>query len=195
MTQPATPVVPSPRLPKDAFLEIFRTASAVQCFWSTRKRPPTAGQRPGTENAWIELTLTTAGSYGVDELRQAYDPVKDQNDNILIGQRYCTIQMKAKSFDASIEGYDLCERVRFRLRTQTVRALMVPVISLRDIPPTTILPNEKDTEGNRLLSVAVMDVRFNYVVSADPNDPGEGGYIDSVNGGTIITGKGGTLIP
>lgn len=192
MTQPATTVQPSPQLPRELFLELFRTISAVQCFWFSRKRPPVAGQRPNTENAWIDLTLTTAGSYGVDELRQQYNAQKDRNDNLLVGQRNCTIQVKARSFLADLEGYDLCERVRFRLRTQVARAIMVPVVSLRDIQPTIILPDEKSGDGTRLLSVAVMDVRFNYVVAADPNDPGEGDYIKSVNGGGNIPG---TLLP
>lgn len=134
-------------------------------------------------------------SIGIDEQRQQYNSTTDQNDTIVVGQRRFTLVVQAKSLDPKIEGFDLCERVRFRFRSQTARVLMVPVLAIIDFGP--IVPQEAyaDVGGTeRALLQATLDVRMAGVVADDPLDPGEGAYIaqvDQASGGTIP----GTLLP
>jgi hypothetical protein len=188
------PVLPSPRLPKDKLELLIRTISGVQCVWSTSRRPH-LGQRPGTEQAWIFLSAQSLIGVGVDELRQVFNPVTGQNDSITVGQRQCTLVLRAESLDPSLQAFDLLERVRFRLRGATARALMVPTISLRDIQATRVLPDAKVDMGGteRALLCATMDVRLNFVVAADQLDPGEGDYIAAAPLPAPVVG--GNLLP
>ena len=105
----------------------------------------------------------------------------------------------AMSLTPSIEAYDLCERVAFRLRTQTARVLMVPTIALRDFGPITTFPEytERDGQIERTVLRATMDVRMACVLSADPNDPEEGNWIETAvvePGVPSLPGGGGNLI-
>lgn len=186
MTQPLPNVQPSPRAPKAVFLELIGTLSRVQAIWRTDKAPVAPGEAPGLEHARIWLRISSYNAVGVDEEREQYDSVADQNAIINVGQRQLTLSLRAESLDANLEAYDLCERVRFRLRTRTARAIFAPAnLSLRDIQPTIVFEQRADS---RTMRVATMDVRWNLVVFADPNDPGEGNYIRTVNGNDVVTG-------
>lgn len=194
MTQP---VQPSPRLLRDQLLLILRTISKVQCVWATRKQPHLGQQDPeiSNERAWIKASLQSWQSIGIDEQRQQYNPVTDQNDTLVVGQRRFTLVVRAESNDPKLEAFDLCERVRFRFRSQTARALMVPVLALIDFGPIVTHQAFADVGGTkREMLAATLDVRMAGVVADDPLDPGEGGYIatvDAATGGLIP----GTLLP
>jgi hypothetical protein len=183
VTDPLPNVQPSPRVPKAALLLLIQTLSGVQTMWRTDAAPAIPGMGPGLERARIWLRLTSYGSVGVDEQREEYDPVADQNDIVNIGQRQLTLSIRAESLDANLEAFDLCERIRFRLRTWTARTLFAPAgLSLRDVQPIAVLEQKVDT---RIMKVAVMDVRWNLVVFADPLVAGEGEYIAAVDGITV----------
>lgn len=189
---PGLPVLPSPRLPREVLLTLVQTISGVPVVWSTRKRG-FLGLKPGAEKAWIVLGAQSLLAVGVDELRTLYDPAKDQNVQLLVGQRQFTLTVRAFSYDASLEAFDLCERVRFRMRTQTARAIFVPILALRDFGPTVTLDEETENTGGviRTILVATLDVRMSFCVAADPGDANS--YITSVNGPTGLVP--GTLLP
>ena len=180
------PVLPSPRAPKEQLLALFAMVSGVQVAWWTARRP-LQGLKPLNEKAWVLIGIQSWVGVGVDELRTRWNETTQQNEQLLVGQRQFTVVVSARSLDASLEAVDLCERVRFRLRTQAARALMIPKLALRDIQPTTTLP-DAIVEGRTLLA-ASMDVRMACVVAEDPMDPGEGDWI-----GTATPGPG-TLLP
>jgi hypothetical protein len=189
------PVVPSPRLPKDTLLALFKSLSGVQCYWRSAKRPAMTGlgPQPG-ERAWIDLQVSAFGAIGVDELRSVFNPARNSNDMIIAGQRAFTVTLKCRSLDPRLEAFDLAERVRFRMRSQHARGFMIPTIALRDMPPTIVLNETVVKIGGvaRALMAANLDVRMLCVVSADPGDPTEGGWIEMVDAGGLIPG---TLIP
>lgn len=183
------PVLPSPRLLRETLKKILEQISGVQVVWYTSKRPH-LGQRPGSERAWILASIQSYRSVGIDELRQVYNQSLDRNDSIMVGQRLFTLVVNAESLDPKLQAFDLCERVRFRFRTQTARALMVPNLALVDFAPI-VQHDEKLADvggGSRTLLAATLDVRMAAVVADDPNDPGEGDYIaqvDQATGGLI----------
>jgi hypothetical protein len=158
-------------------LTLYSTLSGVQCREDTGARP-LLGQRPGTEAAWLLVQVQSIIELGTDELLVQYNAATGNNDEYLVGQRTFTCVMQAFSLDATLKAYDLLERVRFRLRTATARALMVPTIGLRDFMPVQALPPiVPATPGGHIVLRASLDVRLNCVLGAPPNDPGGGDVI------------------
>jgi hypothetical protein len=191
---PPPPVLPSPRLPKAVLLELLEKISGVQSVWKTDQRPH-LGQRPLTEHSWTLLGVQSYQSVGVDELRQVYDPPPiDANNTILVGQRQFTLVVECYSLDANLEAFDLAERVRFRLRSQVARGIFSPAgLSLRDIQPAVTVARTVDAgQSKRALLASIVDVRWNLVVYADPLDPGEDDYIQTVDTANVVPG---TFIP
>ncbi len=183
---PLPNIQPSPRVPKAVLQTLIETLSGVQAVWSTDPSPD-LGRRAGTERAWIILNLQSFRNVGTDELRQAYDPTTDSNVNLQLGNRQFTLSCGARSLDATLEAYDLLERVRFRLRTATARAIFAPAnLSLRDIQAVQVLSGK--VAGTQALKAASMDVRWNWMAAADPLDPGQGDYIATVNGDGTTNG-------
>lgn len=186
-------VEPSPKLPKQQLLTLFETISGVQVRWNTGQRP-LLGQRPGTEKAWLLVGLQGWRELGTDELRVKYNPETNSNDEMLIGQRTFTAALQAFSLDPELDAYDLLERVRFRVRTQAARALMVPILALRDFQQILVLPpDQAATVGGHIVLRATMDVRMNCVIGASPNDPGGGGIIETAPVPVPVIG--GNLLP
>jgi hypothetical protein len=182
------PVLPSPRFPKARLLEILRAISGVQVVWTTYKRG-LQGLRPGTENAWLLAGVQSYVGVGVDELRLKYDAKLDRNLAIQAAQRQFTLVLRAQSIDPNLEAFDLLERVRFRFRTQTARVLMVPTIALCDFGPMVSLPDSTYDVGGgiqRALLDATLDVRMACVLGADPGDPGQGNWIETVAPATAV---------
>lgn len=185
MTQP---VIPSPRLPKERLLRLFRTIAGVSVVWNTRHRGllgyPTAG-----ETAWLLIGIQAWREVGVDDLRYKWNPATETNDETVVGQRQFTVDVKAFSMSEKLEAFDLCERVRFRLRSQTAREIMIPILSLRDIQPIQQPPAMEATKGGHIVLRADMDVRMNCVVGADPNDAGGGNTIGSAQVADPVIGE------
>jgi hypothetical protein len=193
VTQPVpAQVLPSPRFPKANLIQTIAAITNVQVFWRTDPNPY-AGQAALSEHAWVRLFIQSTASVGVDELRQSWDATANQNDSVQVGQRQFTLVVRAESYDETLEAYDLCERVRFRIRTQTARAIWAAdgTLSLRDIQPTVVLPDQVEDVGGieRTLLVASMDVRWNWVAVADPLDPSEGNWIEYVDGSNCEPGS------
>jgi hypothetical protein len=192
---PALPVTPSPRFPREQILRIVRTAAEVPAIWVTLRRGFLA-PRPATEKAWIFVGLSAYQSVGVDEVRQVYAPPPiDQNQTILVGQRQFTLTLRAESLDTTLEAFDLLERVRFRMRSATIRALMTPTIALRDFAAMVPLGDETVNLGGMAMAiqVATLDIRMACVVGADPQDLGEENYIASAEIPPGVVG--GNLLP
>lgn len=190
MTQP---ILPSPRFPRETLLQVLNLVSGVQVVWSSLKRP-LQGLRPGTENAWLIAGVQSYRSVGVDERRFSFNPSTGQNDVIVVGQREFTLVVRARSLNADILAFDLLERVRFRLRGTPAKSLMIPTIALVDFGPIVDLPDSTFTVGDvrRAMSEATLDVMMACIVSADPGEPGEGDWIQSVAPATAIPdGSGG----
>lgn len=191
---PAPHVQPSPRVPKAILVQLYSTLAGVPAVWQTEPNPD-LGEGPGLEQAFCKLTLSSFRNVGIDELRTVYDADADQNVNVLLGNRQFTLTMQARSLDETLEAYDLCERVRFRLRTAVAQAIYRPAfLSLRDIQ--AVHPVYGRTSNTQVLLSASMDVRWNWLAWADPLDPQEGGYIQTVDGfGDPPKGNRGIIIP
>jgi len=159
----------------------------VLVVWYTRKRP-LLGVRPAGERAWILATMQSYRAIGIDEQRQVFNATTNQNDTIVVGQRAFTLVVRAESLDADLEAFDLCERVRFRFRSQTARALMVPNLALVDFAPIMqhdeMLAGAGDTK--RQLLSSTLDVRMAAVVAADALDPNEGSWIETFDAPTAV---------
>ena len=178
------PILPSPRLPKQTLIDIVKACSGVGVSWVTDKGGH-HGQRIGTENAWIKLQILSYSHVGVDELRTMLDPVNNVSVVTLVGQRQFTLNLMARSMDPTLEAFDLCERVAYRLRTTAAQDHFGGVLSLRDIQAIHVLNEE--VLDDRLVLAASMDIRWNSVVYTDPNEAGEGGFIQSAAGnGTLL---------
>ncbi len=187
MTQPGIlPVLPSPRLPKPQLEAIFRLASGVQVFWS-HSRTPQTGLRPVTEHAWITASIRSVSTIAVDEKRIDWNATANANETTVVAHRAFTVSLKAQSFDATLEAYDLLERVRIRLRGPQIRAMMTPTIALETVKNITTLPDQ-DLDG-RALRVAVLDVRMRCVLTFPNVDPSDTNWIetDSDNFADIVT--------
>jgi hypothetical protein len=177
--------IPSPRVPKSTLIRLIQTISGTQTVWATDPTPQ-LGQGQGLERAFVKLSLSGFRSVGVDELRQAFDETTQQNVSVLLGNRQFTLTCKCASLEPRIlEAYDLAERIRFRMRTQVARGIFVPAyLSLRDMGP--VVPAYDRIAGSQVLLAAALDIRFNWLSWADPLDPNEGGWIETVNGGGIV---------
>jgi hypothetical protein len=140
---------------------------------------------PGIERARVWLRVNSYVTNGIDEERAIFNASTQAQDRIVVGQRQFTLSVRAESLDGNIEAFDLCERIRFRLRTFTATQIFGPAnLSIRDVQPMAVLEQRVDS---RIMRVATMDIRWNYVVFFDPLDGG-GGIIQTVNGGGWIPG-------
>ena len=189
------PVLPSPRLPKQGLIDIIKFCSGVGVVWGTAKRPH-MGQTPGQEHAWIRLSLVSYVHVGgEDELRVIYDPVNDVRVNLLVGQRQFTTQVTARSMDPKLEAFDLCERVLYRLGTRLDNPEMQSVFPQGPLGPILSLNTwsgvrvqNEEVADDRIVLAASVDIKWNLVVYADPNQAGEGLLIESatVGPGTLL---------
>jgi hypothetical protein len=190
LTQPAPLIVPSPRLPKQALLQLVATLSGCQVLWRTDAAPAVPGIAPGTERARIWIRVSSFGEIGVDEERELYNVNTGMNELLNIGQRQFTLSCRAEGFtpQSQIEPYDLLERVRFRMRTETAKAIFAPAnLSLRDIQP--MISSEMRVD-NRMIPFATMDIRWNWVAIWDPNPDNEleGNWIQTVDVNNVVPG-------
>lgn len=191
MTQGTAPypnVRPSPRLPKQTLITLIETISGVQAQF-TRDPRLMLGARANTEQAWVLLSYGAYRNIGGDELRGVYDSTNDENVWLQLGDRQFTLKCGIRSMDANLEGADLCERIRFRIRTATARAIYVPQnLALVQVMPA--LPTPFFAAG-QAVDAWQLDIRFGWRAAADPLDPNEGQYIATVNGGKgpTITGS------
>lgn len=192
MTQPGTlPVLPSPRLPKTLLLQILAQASGVPCYWATDRQAQKGG-RSNAEKAWVTVGVQSYVWTGWDEVIRGYDPARDVITEVVAAHRTFTLALKCFSRDASLEAYDLAERIRFRFSTPTIRALMIPTIALIDMMPVRIYETDLDTFT---VLVAQMDIRLKIAFGVDPMDSNEGGYIKSDGDSFDVVPPGiGTLI-
>jgi hypothetical protein len=183
------PILPSPRFPKDQLINVVQTIAGVQVVWRTAARPLLA-QRPGTEWAWIMLSVQSYVSVGIDELRQQLNAQQTALDSIVVGLRHFTLVCRAYSIDATLQAFDLLERVRFRIRSATAHDLMVPTVALRDMGEVRPLDDATiDLAGSkRTLLAAMLDIRMACVLADDPRVAGEGDFIETANGGGLIPG-------
>lgn len=185
------PVLPSPRLPRDVLVELVRTLSGVEVNWRTKRRQ-NPGKAPSKEVAWIDLWAQSYAAVGNDELRAVFDEVNNVRQTVLVGQRTFTLSMVARSLDGTLEAFDLLERVRFRMSTQTARNIFVPAnLSIRNYEAIHTLP-DAESDGHAILQ-ATWDMSWNFVVFADPNDPGESAFIETI--GVAPVGSGSELLP
>ena len=175
--------LPTPRIPKCRIVEIVTYASGVPTVWQTSKRPNLIpnGQN---ERAFILLSAQSPGQVGTDEERTELDETTNNLDVVIGSHRTVTITLRAFSWDPQLEAYDLCERVRFGLNRDAIRALMVPTIALVSCERTNVL-TDQEVQGRVILS-ASMDIRLRAVLQTDPQNANEGNWIETVDEGGII---------
>jgi len=143
----------------------------------------------------VAIGLQAWREFGTDELRYSWNEATGQNDEILVGQRSFTVPVQAFSIDPTLEAFDLCERIRFRMRTETARKLMVPTLALRDFQNIVQLPPDQLTVNGigHIVLRATLDVRMLCVVGAELNDPGGTNIIETTEVPPPVPG--GNLIP
>ena len=105
---PEQPILPSPRLPKEQILKLLREISGVEVVWSTGARG-LLGYQPSSERAWLLANVQGWRELGTDELRVVWNPARNANDEMLVGQRTFTLALQAFSVDPEIEAFDLLE--------------------------------------------------------------------------------------
>lgn len=174
---------PTPRIPKQALIALIQTISGVQVQW-VRDPRVLLGLSPNGESAWVLLSVGPVRNIGGDELRGLYDSTNNQNVWLQLGDRSFTLKCAVRSMDATLEGADLCERIRFGIRTATARAIFVPQnLALQTIQPNVPTPF---FAAGQFVDGWQLDIRMGWRAAADPVDPGEGGYIQTVNGTNIV---------
>jgi hypothetical protein len=172
------PVLPSPRLPISTLIKIVQTISGVQVVWNTSKRPLLA-LRPGQEKSWVLIGMNSWREIGIDELRYVWNPTTNNNDAMLVGQRGFTMTVQCFSLDATLQAFDLAQRIAFRIRTATARQFMVPTLAIQDIQPIITHNDLTDPVSKHLVLYATVDIRMLCVVAADPNVPDGGEIIET----------------
>lgn len=168
-------------IPRAKILQLIEHLSGVETVW-TDTPEPFVGPRNGFPGALAELAIGTYLSRGVDDIRTEYDPVKDSNVQSINGNRQFTLSIRVKSYDLGNTAFDILERVRTRLRGQNAKwAFGDAGLGLVDIVSIVPIPNSVD--DNREVSMANMDVRFNFAVSVEDDDATGNGtnYIQTVN--------------
>jgi hypothetical protein len=188
-------VQPSPRFPLATLLTLFRQLSGVQVVLDTDPQP-VLGQSPSVERAWIQVSVTSYRAIGVDEVRVQYAPAPvDANQYKIGGQRQVITNLQARSYDATLQAFDLLERIRVRLHTDTAAAIWQPqrlslASSGRDLNVHVFKELGEELSGvQRYWLAASMDITWNWVSIAGPPVGDEGPYIAEVDGGGVIPGN------
>lgn len=179
MTQPALQPIP-----RDALKALVKGLSGLQTIWESEKAPYIGGGATGP-NAYAELSLTSYAAIGVDDYRQVWDPVAGALQSQMYGNRNFTLGVLVRSFALSVLAADIAERVRWRLRTTSAKAVynaaglaLGPISALRIF---TDVPNKGDDHITTWC--ASFDVIFAMAVCADPLDDA-GSIIETVDSAT-----------
>jgi hypothetical protein len=179
--------IPQTTIPRAALRELVEQTSRLPTIWDSEEMPFIGGDADGP-NAYAELSIVLYASVFVDEYRQTYNEGTGALDTQLYGYRLLTLGVKMRSFDVGTHPADLCERVRWRLRTVSGRAIFTRAgLALVRAGGVSLYNERADAEDSptRLIPVGTFDITFAMVVCDNPQDD-DGRIIASVNGGGPI---------
>lgn len=179
--------IPETTIPRAALKELVAETSRLATIWDSEEMPFLGGDSDGP-NAYAELSIVSYAAVFVDEYRQAYNATTGALDTQLYGYRLLTLGVKMRSFDVGSHPADLCERVRWRLRTVSARAIFARAgLALVRAGGVSLYNERADAEDSptRLIAVGTFDIQFAMVVVDNPQDD-DGRIIESVNGGGEI---------
>jgi hypothetical protein len=154
--------------PRKPIAVLIGQLAGAQCIWVDDANPQVGAS--GRGETWVELSLLSDVPKGDGEYRQAQNPA---NPNALLSTivltTLVTISLRAKSFDAKRQAYEMLKDVRAKLRTVTAAAVHAdnniafvrtqPIAGVRAVPI-----------GNRTRLEATMDVVWSMLDGGDPGD-------------------------
>ncbi len=166
--------------PRKPIAVLVGQLAGVECIWSDDRNPQVGST--GRSDAWIELYLLSDVPKGDGEYRQAQNP---NNPNALTSSivlyTLVTISLRARSFDARRQAYEMLKDVRAKLRTVTAAAVHADnnIAFVRTQPIAGI---RSVAIGPRTRLEATMDVVWSMLDGGDPGDD-DGLTIGQVNSG------------
>jgi len=144
------------------------------------------------DRAKVELTIFSITAVGVDEHRRV---LSDGTDGYPAGTWYVTeignreviVNVRAKTYDKSVEAAELVDQIRTRIRADAVNAqLDALALAFQWAGPTVM---QRAVEDNREVSVASADFRFGAIARwVSVVDPTGAGWIQTVNSNNQIPG-------
>jgi len=176
----------SEAFPRHVVEKLVAQFAGVPTTWVDDDQPQ-LGQGDAAPQAWIELGVSAVTPKGQDDYRQVPHP---ENPDALLsawnGYRMYMVNLRAKSLNASVQAFDLLERVRLRLTSVTANAQYdLHNLALVRTHPVAVFRVRADT---RTRLEATMDVVFGWVVTAIADDD-DGQTIGQINSGGPIPGK------
>lgn len=179
--------IPATRIPIETLRVLVHELTGLETIWSFEEMPFIGGDAEGP-NAYAEISITSYVSKGIDEYRQAFDEDANVLTSQIYGYRVLTLSTVVRSFDVTVHPADLCERLRFRLRTVSARKLFTSRgLALVDIGAVSVFNQTLDAGGpdlaTRVVVCGSIDVRLAMAVTGDPQDD-DGITIETVNSAT-----------
>jgi hypothetical protein len=164
-------------IPRGAIRDLIAGLSDFSTYWQ--------GDAVMYEETYISLDIMAYTALGTDEQRQSYDASTDELGSLSCGLRLFTLSIRVDSYSMDLPGYEVCERIRRRLRAGAAREVMEDTgLALVRIHPITNLSVVAD---NRPVFCSVMDVVMSFAVNEQDSTPATGGdYIaDAPTTGTL----------
>ncbi len=186
VTPPPIPPVRMRRLPreplKDFIGDLTITDSAPTGWpvvWEVDPLP-FLGLVNDTLGAYIELSIPTDRSIGIDDYRQAFDEETETYTSVYYGLRAFTLTLDCRSYAPHIPAIDILESVRLRLinpRSVTAKNFFAAqgLSLIRVHPGINLSVGGKGDADNRMIWRRAMDVEFNWLSTAVATD--DPGYI------------------
>lgn len=177
-----------PRLPKDALLSLISDLTVTD--WSPNGWPvvwevdpiPLLGIQNDTLGAFIELSVNSYKSVGVDELKSEFSVELDALQSVYYGLRQFTLTLDCRSFAAHIMAIDILESVRLRINNPgtvlTNQYFTNNGLSWIRSHPTVKLPGDYQVADSRMTWRASIDIEFSWLSAAQV--PVNGGIIETV---------------
>lgn len=173
------------RFPRAEIRDLIRELTELpvgNVVWDV-ERLPFVGVQNGKPGYWVELSVNSTRTKGVDDYRQSFDSVKLRLNTLIYAYRLFRLEIKVGSNDIETAAFDVTELIRRRLRTVTAKAeLHAANLALVKFYPTIDLPKAAD---NRTLSSSVLDLDVAWMVAEDPLDD-SGNWVETVNSGGIV---------
>lgn len=143
--------------------------------WDVRGLPFT-GAINGRPGWWVELSVSTTRTKGIDEDRLVFDSVAQKNVASQYTYRIYTLTVRVKSNDADTPAFDVLDQIRRGLRSITAKTVYQEVnIAFVDWGASRDLPVAAD---NRTTTESVMEVQVAWNVTVNPGD-NDGNWIET----------------
>lgn len=174
---------------REKLAELIEALSGVDVEWVGD--PNAQMGAGGRDQAWIDLAVTTITPKGNGEYRTKTNAVNPLalSAQIVTYVKF-VVTMKARSYDPSLQPYDLLEAVRQKLAGSVTAAAFYDDTNTAFVEAHPTQITQGSTGGKRVRLDAVMDVVFATIAGGDPGDD-DGLTIGHVNsdGPVPLTGR------